>query len=77
MSKSSTQIYNAVERVRLEVKSDIQDFRAEVNGDMKTLRKEVDSNTNWRNQITGKITFLLTIIGIAVNSGWNLVVNRN
>ncbi len=45
----------------------INDLRRELKADMKDLRVEVDGNTNWRNQITGKLTILFVAIGVGVN----------
>ena len=64
--KTNTQLYDAIEKLRLEIKDD-----------MISLRKEVDSNTTWRNQLTGKIFVMITVMGIGVNWAWDFFVNRN
>ena len=53
---TNSDIFDAITRLRLELKDDIKD-----------LRIEVDENTSWRNQITGKLTVLFIAIGIGVN----------
>ena len=53
---SNKDIFDAINSLRIEMKQDIKD-----------LRVEVDGNTNWRNQITGKLTVLFISIGIGVN----------
>lgn len=45
----------------------INDLRKEMKSDIKDLRTEVDGNTNWRNQITGKLTVFFVAIGVGVN----------
>ncbi len=56
MAITNQHIFDAINTLRLEMKQDVKD-----------LRKEVDSNTNWRNQITGKLTVLFVAIGVGVN----------
>ena len=56
MQITNQHIFDAINNLRMEVKQD-----------MKDLRTEVDCNTNWRNQITGKLTVLFVAIGVGVN----------
>ncbi|HEC66494.1 MAG TPA: hypothetical protein ENI23_14500 [bacterium] len=56
MAVTNEKIYNA-----------INDLRKEVKSDMKDLRKEVDVNTHWRDKITGKLTVIFVAIGVAIN----------
>ena len=56
MSVTNKHIFDEITKLRLEVKDD-----------MKVIRDDVDDNTNWRNQITGKLTVVFVIIGIIVN----------
>ena len=56
MAVTNKHIFDAINSLRLEMKKDVGD-----------LREEVDSNTNWRNQITGKLTVLFIGIGVGVN----------
>jgi hypothetical protein len=58
-------IFDELTRLRLEIKSDI-----------KELRSDVDSNTGWRNQITGKLTIVFIFIGAGVNLMMDWVQER-
>jgi len=56
MQITNQHIFDELTRLRLEIKAD-----------MSELKGEVDNNTNWRNQIAGKLTVLFIAIGIGVN----------
>lgn len=65
MAITNQHIFDEINKLRLEIKTD-----------MKDLRGEVDSNTNWRNQITGKLTVLFIGIGIGVNYAMDWVRDK-
>lgn len=54
----------------------INDLRQEVNHNLERLEDDVKENTNFRNQLIGKITVMMALIGIGVNWLWDLFVNR-
>lgn len=49
----------------------INDLRQELGHNIETLQLKVDENTNWRNQVTGKLTVLMIVVGTAINWMWD------
>ncbi len=40
------------------------------------IEKKVEKNTDFRNQLTGKIVVLMGIVGIGINVLWDSIMNR-
>jgi hypothetical protein len=55
----------------------IHDLRKEISDRIDKIECKVDENTNWRNQITGKITVLMVVIGAGVNWFWDKIFNKS
>ncbi len=62
---TNTDIYNA-----------INDFRKEMRAEHDKLETKVDANTSFRNQLTGKLTVIMVIIGLTINFLWDMVAKR-
>ena len=55
----------------------INDLRKEMACRIDKIEIEVRETTNWKNQLTGKITVLVAVIGIGVNILWDYLFNKH
>lgn len=56
-------VQKAINRLEDKIDGEISCLRL----DVKDLSKEVKNNTDWRNNITGKITIMFIFIGVGIN----------
>jgi len=64
-SVSNQQLYDAIERLESKIVHRIE-----------LLETEVRDTTNWRNQLTGKLTVVFAVIGLGINFLWDTIFNR-
>lgn len=57
-------LYEAIERLEGKLMNRIE-----------KLETNVDANTDWRNQLTGKITIIMIVVGIGINWAWDYFFN--
>lgn len=58
-------LYDAIERLESKLSHRIE-----------RVEQCVDSNTDWRNQLTGKLTVIMIVVGAAINFLWDQIFNR-
>ena len=54
----------------------INDFRKEMKTDNAAQNIKIDANTDWRNQVMGKMTILFAVIGIGINLAYDWVKEK-
>ncbi len=43
---------------------------------LRTDERKIDKNTDFRNQLTGKIIVLMGVVGVGINILWDSIINR-
>ena len=54
----------------------VNSLEAKMTHRVEKLEVCVDDNTNFRNQLIGKMTVIFAVIGISVNWLWDIFVNK-
>lgn len=54
----------------------VQRLEDKMDGKFDKLDEEVKENTNFKNQLIGKMTVIFAIIGISVNMVWDYIFNK-
>ena len=63
-------------RTNNEVFDEIRELRKDVTHRFELVEKQVDVNTDFRNQLIGKMAVMMGLIGIGINIAWDKLFNR-
>ena len=54
----------------------VQRLEDKMDGRFEKIEEEVATNTNFRNQLIGKITVVVVFIGLGINMAWDYIFNK-
>lgn len=55
---------------------ELKDLRLEMKADMNEIKKDVDENTDFRNQLVGKMTVVFAVIGLGINIAYDWIRDK-